>query len=140
MDSTSVTIHVPPKKRRTLTNEERQTIFETLLKESENGKIKKGKFSEVAAVFSVNSLTVERIWKRAKTCIDNGLKVDVSHRLTQRVGRKRVEIDPTLISTIPLRQRTNLRSLAKAANMSTTTIHRRVKEGLMRPHSNALKP
>ncbi|KAL5697337.1 hypothetical protein ACHQM5_030823 [Ranunculus cassubicifolius] len=139
MDSSTINSN-PARSRKTLTNEERRIIYETLLTHSENGNPKYGVFKNVAAIYSVNERTVRRIWERAKTCIKNGLNVDVSHNLTNRVGRKRVEIDPSLISEIPLRKRTNIRSLAKAANMAKSTVHKRIQEGLMKPHSNALKP
>ncbi|KAL5705947.1 hypothetical protein ACHQM5_024171 [Ranunculus cassubicifolius] len=139
MDS-PMTNSTPARSRKTLTNQERQSIFETLLKQSENGKIKYGAFKQIAAIYSLNVRTVRRIWTQAKTCINSGLDVDVSHKLTNRVGRKRIVIDPSLIAEIPLRNQTNIRSLANAANMSKTTMHRRIKEGFMRPHSNALKP
>ncbi|XP_026458696.1 uncharacterized protein LOC113359240 [Papaver somniferum] len=70
----------------------------------------------------------------------NGSLVDVSHSLTGRAGRKRIEIDPTMISSIPLRLRTNIRVMESAANMSKSTIHKRIKEGAIRPHSKTLKP
>lgn len=39
-----------------------------------------------------------------------------------------------------MRCRTNIRSLASALNMAKSTIHRRIEEGDMRSHSNAIKP
>ena len=65
--------------------------------------------------------------------------VNTSNKLLKRVGRKRVEIDPSKIVEIPLRRRTNIRSMAKALNMLRSTLHRRIKEGVIRAHSNALK-
>ncbi|XP_027074399.2 uncharacterized protein [Coffea arabica] len=41
---------------------------------------------------------------------------------------------------IPLRRRTNIRSLSSEMKVSKSTLHRRIKEGAIRPHSNALKP
>ncbi|KAL4565371.1 hypothetical protein LXL04_029463 [Taraxacum kok-saghyz] len=41
---------------------------------------------------------------------------------------------------IPLRRRSNIRSLASCLNVSKSTMHRRIKEGALRPHTNAIKP
>ncbi|KAL5728781.1 hypothetical protein ACHQM5_001821 [Ranunculus cassubicifolius] len=125
MDSTSTNNSVISKSRKNLTNEERQNIFEAVSKQCYNGKIKKGAFTNVAALFSVTPRTIQKIWMRGKTCIDNGVKVDVAHRLTERTGRKRIQIDPRLISGS---KETSIRSLAKTANMAKSTVHRRIKE------------
>ncbi|XP_050222470.1 uncharacterized protein LOC126672558 [Mercurialis annua] len=44
------------------------------------------------------------------------------------------------INNIPLQRRTNIRSLAAALDMLKSMVQRRVKEGSIRSHSNALKP
>ncbi|KAL7611134.1 hypothetical protein Lser_V15G14332 [Lactuca serriola] len=56
------------------------------------------------------------------------------------VGRKRVQINLNQVSEIPLRRRSNIRSLAKSLNVSKSTLHRRIKEVVLRPHTNAIKP
>nr|XP_016499741.1 PREDICTED: uncharacterized protein LOC107818270 [Nicotiana tabacum] len=45
-----------------------------------------------------------------------------------------------MVKEISLCRRTNIRSLACAMDMSTSTIFRRIKEGVIRPHTNAIKP
>nr|XP_009590283.1 uncharacterized protein LOC104087497 isoform X2 [Nicotiana tomentosiformis] len=57
-----------------------------------------------------------------------------------RVGRKQIHVDINMVKEIPLCRRTNIRSLARAMDMSTSTIFRRIKEGAIRPHTNAIKP
>ncbi|KAH7842405.1 hypothetical protein Vadar_004953 [Vaccinium darrowii] len=73
--------------------------------------------------------TVRRIWRRGKACIATGLPVDVSSRIPGRVGRKRVQFDPNQMKEIPLRRRTNIRSLSKALNIPKSTLHKRIKKG-----------
>lgn len=41
---------------------------------------------------------------------------------------------------IPLRKRTSLRSLSMGLGIATSTLHKRVKEGTIRRHTNAIKP
>ncbi|XP_047257958.1 uncharacterized protein LOC124890166 [Capsicum annuum] len=66
--------------------------------------------------------------------------LDVSLRLTGKVGRKRIGVNINQVKEIPLCHRTNIRSLAFAMNMAKSTVFRRVKDGTLRPHSNSIKP
>nr|GMD58863.1 Transposase, Tc1-like protein [Ipomoea batatas] len=56
------------------------------------------------------------------------------------VGRKRIAINPEDVARIPLNRRTTIRSMASALSMSKTSLHRRVKDGSLKSHSNAIKP
>ncbi|OMO72576.1 Transposase, Tc1-like protein [Corchorus olitorius] len=140
MNSPQEIASISTKHSRNLTNQQRQTIYEMLLKQSKDGVLSKGSLTSLATMFSVSPKTIGRIWKQAKLCMENGLIVNVSSKLTGNVGRKKILIDPRKVSEIPLRRRTNIRSIAKALNMSKSTVHRRVKEGFIRAHSNAVKP
>ncbi|KAF7141606.1 hypothetical protein RHSIM_Rhsim06G0137900 [Rhododendron simsii] len=84
--------------------------------------------------------TIRRIWEQGTACIHNRMVVDVSSNLSGRVGRKRVEINFNKVAEVRKSQRTNIRSLSNAIKVSKSTLHRRIKEGALRPHSNPLKP
>lgn len=84
--------------------------------------------------------TVSRLWHDAKLADANGDVVDISSKMVRRVGRKRIQLDLHRIKLIPLRKRTTIRGIAHALNLSTATVHRRIKDGNLRPHSNALRP
>ena len=124
------------KKLKVLSNEERTTIYHQLLQKSVDGKLRRGITNVVASSFSVSRRTIQRIWKRAKESEIH----DVSHRKTKNYGRKRIQIDPNQISQIPLRQRTNIRSLSFAMKTNPTSVFRLLKSGVIRRHSNAIKP
>jgi len=57
-----------------------------------------------------------------------------------RSGRKKKEIDSDLIKLIPLVNRKNVRALAAGMSLSASTIHRVIKDGRIKRHSNAIKP
>ncbi|KAI5386953.1 hypothetical protein KIW84_073192 [Lathyrus oleraceus] len=124
------------KKLKVLSNEERMAIYHQLLPKSVDGKLSRGITNVVASSFSVSRRTIQRIWKRAKESEIH----DVSHRKTKNCGRKRIQIDPNQISQIPLRQRTNIRSLSFAMKTNPTSVFRLLKSGVIRRHSNAIKP
>lgn len=42
--------------------------------------------------------------------------------------------------SVPLKSRSNIRSLVKALNINKTTVHRFVKWGKIKRHNNAIKP
>nr|CAD40538.2 OSJNBa0055C08.7 [Oryza sativa Japonica Group] len=108
--------------------------------ESMNEKLEKDTTSIVAREFHVSIRTVQRIWKKAKVCREQGIAVNVDSRKHGSSGRKKVEVDLSLIAAIPLQQKSNIRSLAQALGVPKSTLHRWFKEGLIRRHSNSLKP
>ncbi|KAM3288791.1 hypothetical protein P3S67_022221 [Capsicum chacoense] len=121
--------------------EERQEIAKFLLKESKEESLKYESITQAAMLFKKSIRTIQRIWKQCQSSVHNGMSsLDVSLRLTGKVGRKRIGVDINQIKEIPLCRRTNIRSLAFAMNMTKSTIFRRVKDGTLRPHSNFIKP
>ncbi|KAI3973392.1 hypothetical protein MKW92_006572 [Papaver armeniacum] len=115
--------------KKDLTNEQRLAIYNfLLLKESNKGKLQRGSVPMAAQLFSVSETTVKRIWKLGKESQGQNLPVDVSSRKPTRVGRKAVEVDLSKIPEIPLQPRTSIRTLAKALNVSASTLHRQMKK------------
>ncbi|GMI77351.1 hypothetical protein HRI_001404400 [Hibiscus trionum] len=124
-----------------LSKEQRQALFETLLKLNNNGKLPKGSIHQIAAMFLVSTKTVSRLWNKVKRSVEQGIVVDVGSLYHRRTFTKRmVSLNMDRILEIPLRRRTNIRSMAKALDMSKSTLHRRIREGLIKPHTNAIKP
>ena len=122
-----------------LSNDERREIFCALLAKSIDGKLERNVTKEVSQQFSVPVLTVQRIWQRAKETASSG-RVDVSNRKSGNCGRKRITLEPTRVTGVPLQKRTTLRSMSMAMNVSLTTLFRRKKEGFIRRHTNSIKP
>jgi hypothetical protein len=65
-------------RRKNLSDNKRQEIYEALLLRSLNGKLKRRTSTIVANLFNVNRRYVSSIWRRAKECIAAGEPVDVS--------------------------------------------------------------
>ncbi|XP_026416523.1 uncharacterized protein LOC113311955 [Papaver somniferum] len=125
---------------RELKNDERLGIYQYLLTHSNNGRVKRGSIPRVADIFKTSVSTVSRIWNRSKENHNSNMPADVSSRKPTRVGRKRVEIDRDRVLAVPLNRRTCIRTLAAEIEMSTTTLHRRIKEGKVKPHTSAVRP
>jgi hypothetical protein len=72
--------------------------------------------------------------------IAEGLEVDVSNKKKGRCGRKPIKIDLSLVRTIPLNQRSTIKSLAWQLGANPTTLYRRFKMKYIKRHSSSLKP
>jgi hypothetical protein len=72
-----------------VSNEKRRAIFETLLGRARSGHLKRSETREVSVQFSVPIRTVQRIWKKGKGCLDQGLEVDVSTEKADVVIRRK---------------------------------------------------
>jgi len=127
-------------KRKNLSDRERQEIYEALLSRSVNGKLKRRTTTIVANLFDVNRCYVQSIWRTAKECLAAGVPVDITCKRKKNCGRKKVGIDLARIVTIPMNKRTTLRALAHELGVTRSTLHRCLKKGKIRRHSNTLKP
>ena len=127
-------------KRKNLSDNEKQEIYEALLLRSVNGKLKRRTTTIVAHLFNINRCSVQAIWRTAKQCLVAGVPVDVSCKRKKNCGRKKVAIDMSRIATIPLHKRTTLRALAHELGVKRSTLHRWFKQGKIRRYSNTLKP
>ncbi|KAI3940898.1 hypothetical protein MKW98_008270, partial [Papaver atlanticum] len=127
-------------KKKNLTSNLKRAIIENLMEACINGKLGKGEIANIANRFSVSTRSVSRLWHDLKTANANGVMLDISSKMVKRVGRKKIQIDLELIKSIPLRRRTSIRSLACSLNLSTSTIHGRIRDGNLKPRSSALRP
>lgn len=127
-------------KYKNLTGKQRQDIYAALLERSNRGNLQRNTTSIVAELFNVKRTAVQGVWRRVKQCRAQGIPVDVSSRKPKNCGRKKIEIDLSQVASIPLHRRSTIRSLAEALGVKKSTLHRWFKEGLLRRHSNSLKP
>jgi hypothetical protein len=104
------------------------------------GKFDRNDKKDIASFFKVDVQIIQRIWKTAMRQLENGLEVDVSSKRKGRCGRKSTNIDLSIVRTIPLNQRSTIRSLAWQLAVSPTTLFRRFTMDLLKRQSNSLKP
>ncbi len=128
------------RRRKYLSDEQRQDIYEALLAKSINGKIERNAITIVANLFNVRRRVVQDLWTKVKKCQAAGIKVDITSKKSKKCGWKRVDRDWSQAATIPLNQRTTIRDLASALNVPKSTVHRAFKEGILLRHSKTLKP
>ncbi|XP_042060955.1 uncharacterized protein LOC121805225 [Salvia splendens] len=91
----------------------KNNVVQFLLKHSHDGVLARGAVMEAAETHSISRKTVYRLWKAAKEQMQRG--------------------EPTL-------ERSSLRKMAVKLNVSKSTLGQWVKQGKLRPHTNAIKP
>ena len=133
------------KRKPNLSEEKRRAMYDSLLLKVKNpkepDKLVKGALDDVAKQFGITRETIFVIWKRGRQSLAGGaICANVSSLKRGHVGRKKKALDVNRLKEIPLVHRKNIRSVAAKMDMSPATIFRRVKEGEIKRHSNALKP
>jgi hypothetical protein len=116
-------------------------IYQKLFAEQRDGSLPKGVLLNVDKEFGVTRQSISRIWNHGKQSLAVGDRLaNILNRKHKR-GRKEKTIDMDRIKAVPLRQRGTMRALAAAfGDVSSTIIHRRIKDKSLRFHSSAVKP
>ncbi|XP_006595387.1 uncharacterized protein LOC114373281 [Glycine soja] len=122
------------KQQRFLSNEERRSVCRLLLNSVYNGKLKEGTTKNIATFYYVSRRVIQRIWRQLRET------KETLHKKTKNCGRKRIGLDIERIREIPLSKQTTLRSLSHALEINKTSLIRFHKNGIIRRHSNAIKP
>lgn len=74
------------KRRKNLTNDEKQRIYEFFLEKSVEGRMRHGLLTEAVTLFKTCTRTIKRLWNRAQTQLVNGNTVDLSSKRVGKVG------------------------------------------------------
>lgn len=134
-------LHNAPNAKPNLTNENRTQIVINILKVADKScKVPKGHFKNVATQYNIDRSTVYRIWKKAKNKISQHGIVDVRNAKKGRSGRKPKIWDEEMLKAIPQKQRTTIRQFAAALGVSTSTIVRLMRRGVIRSHTSNIRP
>ena len=107
-----------------------------ILERTAPGTLSNGVSEEVSALTGVPKRTLQSWWKK---CKEVGGIHGLENKRAKNCGRKRIAFDPEVIKQVDLRKRTTLRDLANELHMAKTTLWRRLKEGMLRRHTNAIK-
>ncbi|KAK2976858.1 hypothetical protein RJ640_009309 [Escallonia rubra] len=95
----------PSDPKRQLTNAQRQAVYQHLLANYADGKLKRGAIAGAAASFNVSKPTARRIWGRAKPGLATGSAVDVSARHGKAGRKRKIQVDQARVAELPLSRR-----------------------------------
>ncbi|KAL6838300.1 hypothetical protein ACP4OV_031899 [Aristida adscensionis] len=125
--------------KRELTDDKRRELFKALFLRSTKGKLTRKIVTDVAALFSVSTRTVYRIWHLGNQCLKQGENIDVSKK-RYNCGHKEVQIDLNFLHDIPFSRRTTLDDLSRELHVSKFKVWKLKKQGQIKRHSNSIKP
>ncbi|KAM0882779.1 hypothetical protein ACQ4PT_032073 [Festuca glaucescens] len=126
------------KNREHYTVEDKRNIYAMLLaRNGEGSRLKKGVLDSVVRDGNCSRRCVQRIWKETKT--GGGVNA-VKNNRKLNAGRKKIRLDIEALEAIPTGERTTIRQVAGGLNMPKSTVHRRLKEKVMRRITRELKP
>ena len=83
---------------------------------------------------------VGRIWAAVHKFLATGEAIKVSKNYKGVVGKKAIRLIEEDLMGIDLKRRCNIRSLAQALNINKSTLHRFIKWGKIKRHTNSIKP
>lgn len=97
--------------------------------------MKHGVLGKTAEKYRVSIRTCQRILHRF-------LETGIKNMYRCNCGKKKIPFDvfQERMSNVPFNKRTNIRALACAMNLPRSTVHRRVKEGLIKVEASRIKP
>ncbi|KAK9669319.1 hypothetical protein RND81_13G123000 [Saponaria officinalis] len=128
----------PVRKKNRMSNETRRLLAQMMLLGYKNSKLKHGLLTKLGQEFNLSRMTIHKYWLTVKQQITEGKLVAVDR--DYKGSKKRVIIDLETVRSIPLFKRSSVRSLACAMNINPSTVHKLIKKGKIRAHSNAMKP
>jgi hypothetical protein len=126
--------------RKDKTKEIRTLVFQTLLARSKNEKLGKKDTKYAAEQFGISLCSTQKLWLRGKIHLGQGILVNVVSRKRGRVGHKKIPVDLKHLRNIPLKDRMTLEHVNEVIGISMSTLHRYLQQGLLRRHSNSIKP
>ncbi|XP_047961814.1 uncharacterized protein LOC125206616 [Salvia hispanica] len=118
----------------------KNNMVQFLLKHSHDGVLARGAVMEVAETFEVSRKTVYRLWKAAKEQMQRGEPAIMEGKIKGYHHADKLELDEEKVRHLSVLERASLRKMAAKLNVSKGTVGQWVKEGKLRPHTNAIKP
>ncbi|XP_042027182.1 uncharacterized protein LOC121774357 [Salvia splendens] len=131
-------------------NGERQTLHlsssmknnavQFLLKHNHDGVLARGAVMETAETFSISRNTVYRLWKAAKEQMQRGEPAMMEGKVRGYHHVDILELDQEKDRNLSTLERSSLRKMTVKLNVSKSTLGQWVKQGKLRPYTNAIKP
>lgn len=123
-----------------ITDAVKEEIMQFLLGNCKGGKPLRGKIGEAAARFNCCHRSISRIWKAARLQRANGEVIQVRGSKKGRPRMKKYEVNVDQIQQVHYQKRGTIRALAGSIHVPKTVVGRWAKQGLIRAHTNAIKP
>ena len=118
----------------------KNNVVQFLLKHSHDGVLARGAVMEAAETFEVSRKTVYRLWKAAKEQMQRGEPASMEGKIKGYTHADILQLNEEKVRNLSILERASLRTMAVKLNVSKSTVGVWVKQGKLRPHTNAIKP
>jgi hypothetical protein len=118
-------------KRKEVSDNIRKAVVEALLARANNACLKGHETKEVYEAFSVPIRTVQRLWDKAKNCLDQGIPINVSSQKRKR-GRKMMELNTSTLQDVPITKRATLVHVAGHFGVSKSKVQEMKRDGTIK--------
>ncbi|XP_041995655.1 uncharacterized protein LOC121745765 [Salvia splendens] len=117
----------------------KNNVVQFLLKHSHDGVLARGAVMEAADTFSISRKTVYRLWKATKEQMQRGEPAIMEGKIRGYHHVDRLDLDEEKVRNLSTFERSSLRKMTVKLNVSKSTLDHWVKQGKLRPHTNAIK-
>lgn len=130
---------------RKLSVQQKTQMITELVADSVNGRLKRGALKTAAERWQCGLQTVYRAWRAYSDQLERG-RVGISFpTASSKSGRPRLSKESIAdlhdrVSCLPIEKRSTLRSMSSALNIPRSTLHRYVKNDILRAHTISLQP
>ncbi|XP_042067417.1 uncharacterized protein LOC121810739 [Salvia splendens] len=118
----------------------KNNVVQFLLKHSHDGVLSRGAVMEATEPHNISRKTEYRLWKAAKEQMQRGEPAMMEGKVKGYHHVDRLELDQEKVRNLSTLERSSLRKMAVKLNVSNSTLGHWVKQGKLRPHTNAIKP
>ena len=115
-------------------------VVQFLLKHSTDGVLIKGAVTEAAEEFGISRKTVYRMWKAAKEQMQRGEPAHMEGKVKGYQHSDKLDLDEEKVRNLSVLERSSIRKMANKLSVSKSTVSQWIKEGKLKPHTNAIKP
>ncbi|XP_057795059.1 uncharacterized protein LOC131011288 [Salvia miltiorrhiza] len=124
-----------------LTMDQKNSLAQWLMKQQQgDGRIRRGAHKEAAENYGVSKRTVRKIWHEICIQIQQGIPVHLKNKRQGITHKDKLKIDTEKVKNLSVLERSTIRKMAKKLQVSKSSVGTWIKQKLLRPHTNAIKP
>lgn len=122
-----------------ITVDQKNLIAQFLLQCTNKGELPYGSKQKAATAFGVSHTTVRRIWAAAMEQVAKGEPIQFKSNKKGKQHADLLQIDEAKVISLSVLERTSIRKMASKLEVSKSLVGVWIKQGKLRPHTNAIK-
>ncbi|XP_021867467.1 uncharacterized protein [Spinacia oleracea] len=118
----------------------KQLILQFLDRRTTYGYLPRGSFLAASIKFNYTPKTIRKLWHKAIADVQAQKPIRYESYYKSKCGAKYTPIPAHKITAIEIKNRTSFRLMGKHLDLAASIVHRHMKQGELKPHTNLLKP